>query len=98
MKTCGDELAVLNRQSAVALDRAAPTTPVTEDAVRALFEGLALMHPTMERGAPGKAAVAVTPGLAGLLEQFCSKDSRYMRVMANVFILEYADIKRNMIL
>ena len=52
----------------------------------------------MERGAPGQAAVAITPSLLGLLEQFCSKDERYSRVIANVFIVDYAVIKRNMLL
>lgn len=75
-----------------------PTTPVTEEGVRAFFNGLAALHRTMERGAPGQAAVAITPSLLGLLEQFCSKDERYSRVIANVFIVDYAVIKRNMLL
>lgn len=75
-----------------------PTTPVTEEGVRAFFEGLAALQKTMERGAPGRAAVAVTPGLVSLLERFCSRDGRYLHVMANVFTVDYAVIKRNMLL
>lgn len=72
-----------------------PTTPVSEEGVRAFFNGLAALEQTLTHGAPGRVAVAITPSLAGLIEQFCRTDPRYGRVMANTWVRveDYRDIK-----
>lgn len=72
-----------------------PTTPVSEKSVRAFFEGLAALAPTLSRGRPGELALAISPSLRDLIAQFCATDPRYGRVMANTWIRvdSYADIK-----
>lgn len=72
-----------------------PTTPVAEQSVRAFFEGLAALAPTLARGQPGAAALAISPSLRDLIAQFCGADPRYGRVMANTWIRvgSNADIK-----
>lgn len=72
-----------------------PTTPVTEQSVREFFAGLVAIHATLVYSAPAQVALAITPSLAGLLEQFCSADPRYKRVMADVWINDYSTIKAN---
>lgn len=72
-----------------------PTTPVTEHGVRDFFNGLAALQDTLTYSAPAQAAIAITPSLAGLLEQFCGTDPRYKRVMADVWINDYKSIKAN---
>lgn len=54
----------------------------------AFFEGLAGIESALMFGAPARAAVAITPSLAELLRQFCGRDARYRRVMANTFVLD----------
>lgn len=71
------------------------TTPTSEQGVRDFFDGLAAIHETLQRGAPAQVALAITPNLASLLEQFCSADPRYKRVMADVWIQDYQAIKAN---
>ena len=46
-------------------------TPVSEQGIRALFEGLAAVHDTLVFSAPAKAAIAITPSLFSLLVQYC---------------------------
>lgn len=72
-----------------------PVTPVTELGVRTFFTGLAAIHDTLTYSAPAQVGVAITPSLAGLLEQFCSADPRYKRVMADVWTNDYKSIKAN---
>ncbi|MYM92639.1 hypothetical protein [Duganella vulcania] len=72
-----------------------PTTPATEQGVRAFFDGLAAIHDTLTYSAPAQVALAITPSLASLLEQFCGTDPRYARVMAMVWINDYRTIKAN---
>ncbi|MGP3505497.1 hypothetical protein [Paracidovorax citrulli] len=72
-----------------------PTTPVTEQGVREFFAGLVAIHDTLLYSGPARAALAITPSLAGLLEQFCGADPRFKRVMADVWINDYKAIKAN---
>jgi len=72
-----------------------PTTPVTEQGVREFFAGLVAVHETLVYSAPAQVALAITPSLAVLLEQFCGADPRYKRVMADVWINDYKAIKAN---
>jgi len=72
-----------------------PTTPVTEQGVREFVAGLVAIHQTLAHSAPAQVALAITPGLAGLLEQFCGADPRYKRIMADVWINDYKAIKAN---
>lgn len=69
-----------------------PTTPVTEQGVREFFAGLVAIHDTLVYSAPAQVAVAITPSLAGLLEQFCGAYPRYKRVMADIWINDYKTI------
>lgn len=72
-----------------------PTTPVTEQGVRAFFEGLAALEKTLTYGRLAEVAVAITPSLAQLIEQFCRSDPRYGRVMGNIYVKieSYTDIR-----
>ncbi len=74
-----------------------PATPVTEEGVRAFFNGLAALEQTLTYGRPGQVAVAITPSLAALIEQFCRADPRYGRVMANTWVKveDYRDIRQD---
>jgi hypothetical protein len=72
-----------------------PTTPVTEQGVREFFKGLVAIHETLTYSAPAQVALAITPSLASLLEQFCGADPKYKRVMADVWINDYTAIKNN---
>jgi len=67
-------------------DDAELTTPVSEKGISQFFEGLAALESTLKYSAPGQAAVSITPSLAGLIKQFCGRDPRYGRVMANIWI------------
>ncbi|MBW3512014.1 hypothetical protein [Janthinobacterium sp. NKUCC06_STL] len=71
------------------------STPVTEQGVREFFAGLVAINDTLIYSAPAQVALAITPSLAGLLEQFCGTDPRYKRVMADVWIIDYQAIKAN---
>lgn len=64
-------------------------TPVSEQGIRALFEGLAAVHDTLVFSAPAKAAIAITPSLFSLLVQYCGADPRFDRVMANTWPMGY---------
>lgn len=70
-------------------------TPVSEDGVRALFEGLAAVHETAVFGAPGAAGIAITPSLCELLRQYCGNDPRFAGVMANIWPMEYRSMKQH---
>lgn len=70
-----------------------PTTPVRESDVRDFFDGLAALGRTIELGAPASVAVSISPSLAALVRQFCGRDPRYGRVMRNVWVRDYLEIK-----
>lgn len=72
-----------------------PLTPVSEAGVKALFDGLCAISETLIYSAPAGVAIAVTPSLRDLLEQFCRFDPRYPRVMANVWVQEYQSMKHH---
>jgi hypothetical protein len=82
---------------AVQPDYDGPATPVTEEGIRAFFNGLAALEKTLTYSYPGRVAVAITPSLAGLIAQFCRSDPRYGRVMANTWVKvdEYFNIKNS---
>ena len=72
------------------------TTPASEQGIRQFFEGLAALEATLKYSAPGRAAISITPSLAGLIKQFCGSDPRYGRVMANIWIrVEDYDAMKN---
>lgn len=72
-----------------------PTTRVTEQGVWEFFAGLVAIHDMLIYSAPAQVALAITPSLAALLEQFCCADHRYKRVMADVWINDYKAFKDN---
>lgn len=70
-------------------------TPVSEQGVRALFEGLAAVHETTVFSGPAGAAIAITPSLFSLLKQYCGADPRFNSVMANIWPMDYRSMKEH---
>lgn len=68
--------------------QATPLTPTSEDGVRTFFEGLCAITETIERGAPARVAISITPSLHGLVKGFCGTDKRFSRVMSNIWLVE----------
>lgn len=73
------------------------STPISEDGVRALFEGLAAVHEATVFGAPAAAAIAITPSLIALLQHYCGHDPRYAAIMTNIWAMEYRSMKEHSI-
>ncbi|MGF6282298.1 hypothetical protein ABH908_000218 [Pseudomonas frederiksbergensis] len=71
-----------------------PLTPTSEQGVKAFFEGLCAIVETIEQGAPAEAGIAVTPSMRDLLEHFCHSDARYLRVVANLYVVRRVDMKQ----
>jgi len=72
----------------------APTlTPTSEAGVIAFFDGLCAIAETLECGAPTQAALGITPSLYDLVKVVCGSDSRFPRVMANVWVVDRAQLR-----
>lgn len=72
-----------------------PLTPTSEHGIKAFFEGLCAIVETIEQGAPAEAGIAVSPSMRDLLEHFCRSDPRYMRVVANLYVVRRVDMKQS---
>lgn len=68
-------------------------TPTTEAGVMAFFEGLCAIAETLERGAPAQVSLGITPSLYELIKAFCGADSRFPRVMSNVWVVDRAQLR-----
>lgn len=71
-----------------------PLTPTSEHGIKAFFEGLCAIVDTIELGAPAEAGVAISPSMLELLKHFCESDSRYGRVVANLYVVPRIDMKK----
>ncbi len=73
--------------------QACTLTPASEAGILAFFEGLCAIAETLERGAPAQAALGITPSLYDLVKAVCGSDSRFPRVMANVWVVDRAQLR-----
>jgi len=77
-------------------DSDACLTPISEDGIRALFEGFCAMQNTLYVGGFAEAAIAVSPSIWDLIKQFCGNDPRYPDVMSKICLMDYAVMKSNL--
>lgn len=70
-------------------------TPVTEQAVKAFYQGLVAMLPTIKYSAYAQAGVAITPSLKKLLIHHCSNEPEFNDVLGLVYIVSYRDMKKS---
>lgn len=75
--------------------QASALTPTSEAGVMAFFEGLCAIAETLERGAPAQVSLGITPSFYELIKAFCGADSRFPRVMANVWVEDRAQVRRH---
>lgn len=73
-------------------------TPVTEQAVKALYQGLAAMLPTIKYSAYAQAGIAVTPSMKELLIKYCANEPKIDDVLGLIYVVSYLDMKRTAIM
>ena len=73
-------------------------TPVTEQAVKAFYQGLVAMLPTIKYSAYAQAGVSVTPSMKELLINYCSKEPEFNDVLGLIYVVSYRDMKKTAIL
>lgn len=72
-------------------------TPVTEQAVKAFYQGLVAMLPTIKYSAYAQAGIAVTPSMKEILIHHCSNEPEFSDVLGLVYVVTYRDMKRTAI-
>jgi|JI10StandDraft_1071094.scaffolds.fasta_scaffold117428_3 hypothetical protein len=73
--------------------QASTLTQTSEAGVMAFFDGLCAIAETLERGAPAQVSMGITPSLYELIKAFCGADSRFPRVMSNVWVVDRAQLR-----
>lgn len=69
-------------------------TPVTEQAVKAFYQGLVAMLPTIKYSAYAQAGVAITPSMKELLILHCSNEPAFNDVLGLIYVVSYRDMKK----
>ncbi|MBD0788103.1 hypothetical protein HUO09_17250 [Vibrio sp. Y2-5] len=73
-------------------------TPVSEQAVKAFYQGLVAMLPTIKYSAYAQAGIAITPSMKELLIHHCSNEHKFNDVLGLVYVVSYRDMKKSSIL